>query len=339
MNTRNTADISVSVQGLKKSFGTLNVLDGIDFNVKRGEILALLGPNGAGKTTTVRILSTLLVPDGGTVLVNGFDVVNEADQVRSNIGLTGQYAAVDEYLTGEENLQMIGRLYRLSRKDVNRRTSELLELFDLVDAGKRTVKTYSGGMRRRLDLAMSLIASPPVIFLDEPTTGLDPRSRMTLWEIIKQLAATDVTILLTTQYMEEADQLADRIIVIDTGKVIAEGTPNDLKAMVGTDRLEFTIAEASDFEKAKQAINAKALREDARRRNLSVPASGGVGELADILVRLEQAGVKVESVSLHRPTLDDVFLSLTGRSATKENGEEDEVHPKGNAKVNVQHSK
>lgn len=321
---QNTTDRSIVVEGLKKSFGELTVLDGIDFSVGRGEILALLGPNGAGKTTTVRILSTLLVPDSGRVLINGFDVVKEADQVRSSIGLTGQYAAVDEYLTGEENLQMIGRLYRLNRADVARRTAELLTRFDLVDAAKRTVKTYSGGMRRRLDLAMSLIASPPIIFLDEPTTGLDPRSRMTLWEIIKQLAATDVTILLTTQYMEEADQLADRIIVIDTGKVIAQGTPNELKGMVGSDWLEFTFEGAGDLAAAKEAINVETMREDPRRRNISIAANGGVQELADILMRLERVGVKVESVSLHRPTLDDVFLSLTGHAATEQTGGDDE---------------
>lgn len=323
MNNIAASDISVNVEGLKKSFGSLVVLDGIDFNVRRGEILALLGPNGAGKTTTVRILSTLLAPDGGTVRVNGFDVVKQADQVRSSIGLTGQYAAVDEYLTGEENLRMIGRLYRLRREDVERRTAELLARFDLVEAAGRPVKTYSGGMRRRLDLAMSLIASPPVIFLDEPTTGLDPRSRMTLWEIIKQLAATDVTILLTTQYMEEADQLADRIIVIDTGKVIAEGTPNELKTRVGADRLEFTLADGSDLEAAKGAINRDGLRADPRRKNLSVAASGGAQELADMLMRLEQAGVTVETVSLHRPTLDDVFLSLTGHAATEQTDDEE----------------
>lgn len=326
-------DSSIVVEGLRKSFGTLTVLDGIDFSVRRGEILSLLGPNGAGKTTTVRILGTLLAPDGGRVLVNGCDVVRQADGVRGSIGLTGQYAAVDEYLTGEENLRMIGRLYRMTRRDVDRRATELLTTFDLLDAAARPVKTYSGGMRRRLDLAMSLIASPPVLFLDEPTTGLDPRSRLTLWEIIKELAATDVTILLTTQYMEEADQLADRIVVIDTGKVIAEGTPNELKARVGSDRLELTIAETSSMERAIEAIRSMGMgevHEDARRRHISIASAGGTGQLAGILGRLEGAGVTLEGVSLHRPTLDDVFLSLTGHAATSETAGEEATQYVGN---------
>lgn len=319
------AEHSIVVEGLRKSFGTLTVLDGIDFRVKRGEILALLGPNGAGKTTTVRILSTLLSPGGGRILVNGFDVVKEADRVRSSIGLTGQYAAVDEYLSGEENLRMIGRLYRMNLEAVKRRSSELLHRFDLIDAAARAVKTYSGGMRRRLDLAMSLIASPPVLFLDEPTTGLDPRSRLTMWEIIKQLAVAGVTILLTTQYMDEADRLADTIVVIDKGKVIAEGTAPELKARVGSDRLELTIAEASSFEKARQALDGDAPHSDSKNRIISVAAKGGVQELKQVLQRLEEAGVEVESLSLHRPTLDDVFLSLTGHAAThplQEDGDE-----------------
>ena len=219
-----SAQNAIEVNGLIKSFKHLTVLDGIDFSVKQGTVLALLGPNGAGKTTTVHILSTLLLPDSGKALINGFDVVKESDKVRSLIGLTGQYAALDEYLTGRENLHMIGRLYRLSYQDIKRRAQELLELFDLAESSIRAVKTYSGGMRRRLDLAVSLISSPPVIFLDEPTTGLDPRSRLIMWSIIKQLVSAGTTILLTTQDMDEADHLADRIVVINGGKIIAEGT-------------------------------------------------------------------------------------------------------------------
>jgi ABC-2 type transport system ATP-binding protein len=244
---------AIVVKGLKKSFKNLTVLDGIDLYVKRGTVLALLGPNGAGKTTTVRILSTLLLPDSGQALINDFDVVKEANNVRSLIGLTGQYASVDEYLTGRENLNMIGRLYRLSHSDIKRRSQELLELFDLVEASDRAVKTYSGGMRRRLDLAVSLIASPPIIFLDEPTTGLDPRSRLIMWDTIEQLVAAGTTILLTTQDMDEADRLADRIVVIDGGKIIAEGTSDELKQRVGSERMEIMISEASSFEAARKA--------------------------------------------------------------------------------------
>lgn len=309
------ADNAIVVEDLHKSYKDLKVLDGINFSVKRGAIVALLGPNGAGKTTTVRILSTLLRPNSGRIRINGFDVTTQPNGVRSSIGLTGQYAAVDEYLSAEENLLMIGRLYRLSHSSTKKRTEELLRHFDLVNAAKRPVNTYSGGMRRRLDLAMSLIASPPILFLDEPTTGLDPRSRLTMWEMIKQLAATDVTVLLTTQHMEEADQLADHIIVIDKGKVIAEGTPDQLKAKVGTDRLEVIIAKESNFEKAKKAIGGKATHFDEKRKAISIPTKGGVKELKQILDRLEKAKIEVESLSLHRPTLDDVFLSLTGKAA------------------------
>src|ERR687894_1679696 len=249
-----SADNAIVVKGLRKSFKKLTVLNGIDLCVKRGTVLALLGPNGAGKTTTIRILSTLLLPDGGQALINGFDVVKEANKVRSVIGLTGQNAALDEYLTGEENLRMIGRLYRLSHSDIKIRSQKLLELFDLVEASGRTVKTYSGGMRRRLDLAVSLIASPPVIFLDEPTTGLDPRSRLIMWDIIEQLVAAGTTILLTTQGLDEADHLADRIIVINNGKIIAEGTSDELKQRIGSERLEIAVAAESNFEKAKKVI-------------------------------------------------------------------------------------
>jgi ABC-2 type transport system ATP-binding protein len=313
---------AIEIKGLKKSYGKLRVLDGIDFSVKRGTILALLGPNGAGKTTMVKMLSTLLLPDAGKATVNGFDVVTQADEVRSSIGLTGQYAAVDEYLTGEENLQMMGRLYRLRKADAKAQAASLLKQFDLVDASKRPVKTYSGGMRRRLDLAMSLIASPPIIFLDEPTTGLDPRSRMTMWEIIQRLADGGTTILLTTQYMEEADQLADNIIVIDNGKVIAEGTSDALKKKIGSDRLELTIATKAGLDKARKVIKGDSLQADSERRVISIATKAGVGSLKQVLQQLEDANIAVESVSLHRPTLDDVFLTLTGRKTATEPTEE-----------------
>ena len=313
---------AIVVKGLRKSFKNLAVLDGIDFSVKRGTVLALLGPNGAGKTTTVRILSTLLLPDSGQALINGFDVVKEADEVHSLIGLTGQYAAVDEYLTGKENLHMIGRLYRLSHPDIKRRSQELLELFDLVEASARAVKTYSGGMRRRLDLAVSLIASPPIIFLDEPTTGLDPRSRLIMWDIIEQLVAAGTTILLTTQDMDEADRLADKIVVIDGGKIIAEGTSDELKLRVGSERLEVTISGGvSSFEAAKDIFDdGDGLHLDSKRRTLSLATKGGVHQLKQVLSRLDEAGVDVEHVSFRRPTLDDVFLTLTGRTTDQPDG-------------------
>ncbi len=312
---------AIVVKSLTKSFGDVKVLNGITFNVKRGDILALLGPNGAGKTTTIRILSTLLPPDSGQASIVGHNVVKDPQAVHSSIGLTGQYAAVDEYLTGEENLLLMGRLYRLSATDTKRRTKELLEQFDLVSAAKRPVKTYSGGMKRRIDLAMSLIALPPVIFLDEPTTGLDPRSRLTMWKLIKELAKSGTTILLTTQYMDEADHLADNIVVIDNGKVIAEGTADSLKSKVGSDRLELTIAKASDFDKACRVISGKAQQADAERRTVSIASRGGARSVKELLERLEEEQIAVETISLHRPTLDDVFLTLTGHAATTETAE------------------
>ena len=311
-------DDAIVVSGLKKSYKDLKVLKGVDFKVKRGTVLALLGPNGAGKTTTVKILSTLLNPDSGTVVVNGHNLAKDPNAVRASIGLTGQYAAVDEYLTGEENLYMIGRLYRMSRSEARDRTKELLKEFDLVEASKRPVRTYSGGMRRRLDLAMSLIASPPIIFLDEPTTGLDPRSRLTMWEMIKKLVQSGTTVLLTTQYMEEADMLADEIVVIDNGKVIAEGTASTLKSKVGSDRLEVKISEKSDFETAKKILGKKDVLIDHENRMLSITTKGGVKDLKDVLGKMDDAKIIVESVELRRPTLDDVFLTLTGHGATKE---------------------
>lgn len=319
---------AISVKGIHKSYGKLKVLQGINFDVPRGSIMALLGPNGAGKTTTIRILSTLLLPDKGSASINGHDPASSPAKVRASIGLTGQFAAVDEYLTGEENLLMMGRLYRLSPADSRRRTSELLEQFDLVTAAKRPVRTYSGGMKRRLDLAMSLIASPPIIFLDEPTTGLDPRSRLTMWDIIKRLAADGTTILLTTQYMDEADNLADNIIVIDNGRVIAEGTADKLKAKVGSDRLEITIAKKNDFQKALKAFDSDAIQSDEERRLISIASKGGVTKLKQVLQQLEDIKVEAENVSLHRPTLDDVFLSLTGRTTSDETDDEKKVKEK-----------
>lgn len=311
-------EYSISVKNLHKSFGKVKVLEGINLEARSGTVLALLGPNGAGKTTAIRILSTLLQPDSGTASIAGFDITKQPARVRASIGLTGQYAAVDEYLTGEENLLMMGRLYRLSHEDAKKRTRELLEQVDLVEESTRTVKTYSGGMKRRIDLAMSLIASPPVIFLDEPTTGLDPRSRLAMWEMIKQLAKSGTTILLTTQYMDEADHLADNIAVLDGGTIIAEGTADALKAKVGSDRLEITIGRGSSLQKAKQLLDSPSLQVDNERRTISITTKGGVSTLKQVLQRMEQARIDVESISLHRPTLDDVFLSLTGHAATKE---------------------
>jgi len=330
--TENTSDNAIVVKNLQKSYKELKVLRGIDFTVKRGTVLALLGPNGAGKTTTIKILSTLLLPDGGSASINGDDVVKHPGRVRGSIGLTGQFAAVDEYLTGEENVFMIGRLYRMSKEDAHQRTQELLKQFDLVEASKRIVKTYSGGMKRRLDLAMSLIASPPVIFLDEPTTGLDPRSRLAMWGMIKKLVENGTTILLTTQYMDEADRLADEIVVIDNGKVIAEGNATQLKAKVGSDRLELTVSEKSDFDKARKVVDGKTLQVDKDRRVLSITTKGGVAELKQVLLRLEEAKIQIESVELRRPTLDDVFMTLTGHGATAETQTENDSKKKGDTK-------
>lgn len=309
-------DYVIVAKGLKKSYGSNNVLKGIDLKVERGTMLALLGPNGAGKTTTVRILSTLLKYDAGSVKVEGYDVHDEADQVRSVIGLTGQSAAIDELLTGRENLVMMGKLYRLTKESAKARADELLKEFDLVKAADRPAKTYSGGMRRRLDLAVSLIATPPVIFLDEPTTGLDPRSRLAMWGIIKKLMANGTTILLTTQYLEEADQLADNIVVIDGGKVIAEGTAAQLKSKVGQDRLELTFKDTKTMQAASSALG-KAVA-DTNDKDYSVTTvikdtNADVRKTLDILASKK---VKLESMAVHKPTLDDVFLSLTGKQTS-----------------------
>lgn len=322
---------AITAKGITKSYGKVEVLKGIDLNVEEGTILALLGPNGAGKTTTVRILTTLIKADGGKATVAGFDVREDADRVRAAIGLTGQYAAVDEYLTGRENLQMMGRLYHLSKRDSKKRAEELLEQFDLLDAADRASKTYSGGMRRRLDLAASLIATPPIIFLDEPTTGLDPRSRQGMWKIIRQLVASGATILLTTQYLEEADQLANRIAVIDGGKVIAEGTADELKDLVGKERIEFVFKTKDQTNKAAKVIDGEALQVDEEKRSVSLANDGGVKNLNGIINKLAAAKLEPESLSLHKPTLDDVFLHLTGHAASDEKAEPetDEKEKKG----------
>ena len=307
---------AIVVRGLEKSYRTLQVLRGMTFSVARGQILALLGPNGAGKTTTIRILSTLLTPDRGEARVEGYDVVREPARVRNVIGLTGQFAAVDEYLTGRENLEMIGRLYRLRMEDARKRSARLLEQFDLLEAAGRPVKTYSGGMRRRLDLAMSVIAAPSVLFLDEPTTGLDPRSRLALWDMIKALAASGTSILLTTQYMDEADNLADEIVVIDQGAVIAAGMANELKRQVGADRLTLSFPTKQELDLAVSAVAVSGLQVDRDRRALTLSTTDGTHELQRLLGKLGGAGIAVETVSLGRPTLDDVFLALTGHGAT-----------------------
>ena len=312
----------IEVTNLTKSYGKNEVLKGIDLQVERGTMLALLGPNGAGKTTTVRILSTLLNFDGGTVLVEGHDVTAEADQVRRVIGLTGQSAAVDELLTGRENLVMMGQLYRLTAASAKVRAEELVEEFDLVGAADRPVKNYSGGMRRRLDLAVSLIASPPVIFLDEPTTGLDPRSRLAVWDIIRNLLAAGSTILLTTQQLEEADQLADRIVVIDGGKVIAEGTPTSLKSKVGNDRLELTFIDDESFGHAVAALGPDVIDSNAKDFSATLAIQETNSDVRRALDTLAQAGITVQSMAVHKPTLDDVFLSLTGKPKLAEEKED-----------------
>lgn len=312
-------EVAINVIDLKKSFNDLEILKGVNFSINRGTIFALLGPNGAGKTTTVKILSTLIRPDDGEVLVNGFDVVSDANEVRKIIGLTGQYAAIDEYLTGRENLEMMGRLYHLDSRESKLRAKELLVQFDLVEASERTAKTYSGGMRRRLDLAASLVATPPIIFLDEPTTGLDPRSRMSMWKIIQDLKNNGTTILLTTQYLEEADKLADKIAVIDHGVVIALGTADELKSKVGKNRLELNFIKLDDLIKADEVIGNKNIKIDQIELSLSIHVDNGAMEVKQVLDKLERAGIEIEGMSLHKPTLDDVFINLTGHEVEKIN--------------------
>ncbi|MEM6997735.1 MAG: ATP-binding cassette domain-containing protein [Patescibacteria group bacterium] len=306
-------DIAIDVKGLHKSYGDNKVLKGLSFSVNRGTIFSLLGPNGAGKTTTVRILSTLLKPDKGQVSVEGHDVMAQAEAVRASIGLTGQSAAVDELLTGRENLVMMGRLYRLTKASATARAQQLLEEFDLAQAADNKTSTYSGGMRRRLDLAVSLIAEPPVIFLDEPTTGLDPRSRLVMWGIIEQLKAKGSTILLTTQYLEEADQLADRIILIDDGVVKAEGTPKQLKSKVGRDRLVLTFRTSPELEQANIALGRKVSDLDQEQRQLTIMIKGSGQDVGAVLKKLDDANVSIASMEIAKPTLDDVFLNITDK--------------------------
>jgi ABC-2 type transport system ATP-binding protein len=325
MHTANASEPAISVTGLVKSFGDVRALDGVDLQVPSGNVLGLLGPNGAGKTTTVRVLTTLLKPDAGTVLVTGLDVDRDAVALRSRIGLAGQYAAVDENLTGLENLVMVGRLYGERRAAARSRGEELLERFDLVEAAKRPAKTYSGGMRRRLDLAAALVARPPVLFLDEPTTGLDPRSRLEVWATIEGLVAEGTTVLLTTQHLDEADRLADLIAVIDRGHVIAEGTPDELKDRVGGERLEVHLA---DSRAVHAAVGALAPMSDeppsADQETVRLTVRQRTGTIVEAVRRLDEVGVAVDDLGLRRPTLDDVFLSLTGHAAEATEDEEEE---------------
>ncbi|MFE3289139.1 ATP-binding cassette domain-containing protein [Rhodococcus sp. NPDC059234] len=315
---------AVEVRDLVLHYGKTLALNGTSFTVPEGTVLGVLGPNGAGKTTAVRILATLLLADSGSASVFGLDVVTRADEVRATIGLTGQFAAVDEYLTGYENLEMVGRLFGVSKAESRRRADELLARFDLLDARDRTVRQYSGGMRRRLDIGASLIGAPRVLFLDEPTTGLDPRSRIGMWGLISDLVRDGTTILLTTQYLEEADRLADSIIVLDKGSVIAEGTPDELKSRVGGERLEFVLADLGQVERAC-ALLATIGREppsiDQQTRRVGVPVSGGTDDLVEALARLKAEDIAVLDVGLRRPNLDDVFLSLTGHVVDESDGD------------------
>ncbi|WP_165985299.1 ATP-binding cassette domain-containing protein [Streptomyces sp. YIM 98790] len=317
---------AIYAEGLVKTFGDVRALDGVDIDVPEGTVLGLLGPNGAGKTTTVRVLTTLLQPDSGRAEVAGIDVLRHPNEVRRSIGLSGQFAAVDEYLTGLENLQMVGELYQLPAKRARQRAQELLERFNLTEAAGRIAKTYSGGMRRRLDLAAALVVSPPVMFMDEPTTGLDPRNRQALWEVIQELVAGGTTLLLTTQYLEEADHLADTIAVVDHGRIIARGTSDQLKDQTGGDVIEVVVHDRDQIPVAREILERLGEGEaklEGHTRKLTVPAAGGAKLLAEIIRELDSRGVPIDDIGLRRPTLDDVFLSLTGHTAEDAGSEED----------------
>jgi len=307
--------IMIETRGLRKSFGDHVVLDGIDLNVAAGTIFALLGPNGAGKTTIVQILSTLIGADGGEARIAGHNLAHEPDAVRAAIGVTGQFSAVDTLLTGEENLLLMADLHHLGRSEGRRRAAALLDRFDLVDAAKKTPATYSGGMRRRLDLAMTLVGDPRVIFLDEPTTGLDPRSRHTMWQIIRDLVASGVTILLTTQYLEEADQLADRLAVLDRGKLVAQGTPGELKRRIPGGHIRLQFADASELDSAARTLGEVA--RDDNELTLQIPTDGSVRQLQAVLDRLDHEALAVNGVSVHTPDLDDVFFAITSHIDTQ----------------------
>ena len=315
----------ITAHGLVKIYkgrkSEVRALDGVDLTVPEGSVLGLLGPNGAGKTTTVRILATLLKPDAGTATIAGHDVLREPDAVRRIMGLSGQYAAVDENLTGSENLWLFGRLYQLPSREARSRADELLVQFDLLDARDRVVKTYSGGMRRRLDLASALIGRPRLLILDEPTTGLDPRSRLGMWDVLRDLVRQGVTLLLTTQYLEEADELADTIAVVDHGRIIARGTADELKAQVGGERIEVVVHDRTRFEDACRILSSIGIGEAAiegHTRKVTVPAEGGAKRLAAVIRDLDEAGIAIDDIALRRPTLDDVFLALTGHASVEE---------------------
>ncbi|MCX5171168.1 ATP-binding cassette domain-containing protein [Streptomyces antibioticus] len=327
---------AIYAEGLVKTFGDVKALDGVDLDVPEGTVLGLLGPNGAGKTTTVRCLTTLLRPDRGRAQVAGLDVLKHPNEVRRSIGLSGQFAAVDEYLTGRENLQMVGQLYQMKSRAAKARAAELLEQFDLTDAADRTTKTYSGGMRRRLDLAAALVVSPPVMFMDEPTTGLDPRNRQLLWDVVKDLVSGGTTLLLTTQYLEEADHLAHDIAVVDHGKVIARGTSDQLKARTGGERVEVVVREREDIATAREVLAGFGKGEttvEEHTRKLTVPVTGGAKLLAEVIRELDVRGIEMDDIGLRRPTLDDVFLSLTGHAAEPGDGRGDDEDGTGKAKA------